>query len=161
MKRLNLLIFLVLLLTGCANAKENDEKDEWFNSEKKAIDYGIQDENISKNDILEKVDLDGEKVIVFRFTTLDGKGICIARIIHKNNKYQWYRDLNQVVLKSSKPNIGNLDVSTDFKTHKGKKYKLYLGVADKPNFTFETAENIEITPKIDEKTNMYYYIMPE
>ncbi|ASB91337.1 hypothetical protein OZL92_16080 [Bacillus sonorensis] len=152
-----LFLLFVLFLAGCSSTKEN----KWFDSEEKAIEYGAKSENISKNDILEKVDLDGEKVIVFRFTESAGKGICIANIIHKDNKYQWNRDFQHIILKSEKSNIGNLDVSAKFKTPQGKKYKLYIGVADKPNFTFETDEGLDTTPTIDEKTKMYYYIMAE
>ncbi|MFN2746496.1 MULTISPECIES: hypothetical protein [Bacillus] len=159
MKQYKIILLLVLILAGCSSAKDNQEEQQWFNSEEKAIEHGIQSENINKSDILEKVDLNGEKVIVFRFTESDGKGICIAHIIHKNNKYQWNRNFQHIILKSDKPNIGNLDVSADFKTSQGKKYRLYLGVADKQNFTFETDDGLETTPTIDKKTNMYYYIM--
>ncbi|MEC1261007.1 hypothetical protein P9D34_11175 [Bacillus swezeyi] len=161
MKQLKVLFFSLLLLTGCSMAKENNKEDKWFNSEQEAIEDGIKYENITKNDILDKINLNGKKVIVFRFSESDGKGICIAYINHKNNKYQWYRDLNYVILKSDNPNIGNLNASTEFKTPKGESYKLYIGVADKSNFKLKTDIGHKVTPNIDEKTGMYYYIMSE
>lgn len=156
-KLMILLLSFIILLTGCTSKK--DEETKWFNSQNKAIEYGLKYEDIKKNDILEVVDLKGEKVVVFRFGDPDGKGICIAHLINKNNQYQWYRDLQRVILKSDKPNVGNLNVTTDFKTTSGKEYKLYLGVANNSNFTINTDTELNVRPKIDQKTGMYYYII--
>ncbi|MDW7618054.1 hypothetical protein SC499_26235 [Peribacillus simplex] len=156
MKKLMIFLFLIILLTGCTS--KTNEEIRWFKSQKEAIAYGLKYEEIKKNDILEVVDLKDENVVVFKFDDPYGKGICIAHLIHKDNQYQWYRDLQRVILKSEKPNVGNLNVTTDFKTINGKEYKLYLGVAENSNFTINTDTELNVKPKIDQDTGMYYII---
>ncbi len=158
MKKLMIFLFLLFLLAGCTS--KTNEEIKWFKSQDEAIDYGLKYEEIQKNDILEIIDLKDENVVVFKFDDSDGKGICIAHLIRKDNQYQWYRDLQKVILKSNNPNVGNLNVTADFKTIKGqKKYKLYMGVVEGSNFTINTDTELNVKPKIDQDTGMYYYII--
>lgn len=73
MKKRTVLLFLAILVAGCASAQENDEQTKWVNSEQEAIEDGIRYENITKDDIIDKIDLNGEQVVVFRFGDSEGE----------------------------------------------------------------------------------------
>ncbi|XBO86555.1 hypothetical protein AAGG52_02990 [Bacillus licheniformis] len=73
MKKRTVLFLLVIWLAGCASAQEADQQTKWVNSEQGAIEDGIRYENITKDDILDKIDLNGEKVVVFRFSDSEGR----------------------------------------------------------------------------------------
>lgn len=65
MKKRTVLFFLLIWLAGCASAQEAEEQTKWVNSEQKAIENGIRYESITKDDIIDKIDLNGEQVVVF------------------------------------------------------------------------------------------------
>ncbi|WP_257006606.1 hypothetical protein [Bacillus licheniformis] len=80
MKKRTVLFFLLIWLAGCASAQEAEEQTKWVNSEQKAIENGIRYESITKDDIIDKIDLNGEQVVVFRFGDSEGEGIGLAHI---------------------------------------------------------------------------------
>ena len=66
---------MLIWLAGCASAQEAEEQTKWVNSEQKAIENGIRYESITKDDIIDKIDLNGEQVVVFRFGDSEGEGL--------------------------------------------------------------------------------------
>ncbi|MGL3987769.1 hypothetical protein ACSHMG_15735 [Bacillus [licheniformis] CMCC 63516] len=86
MKKRTVLFFLVIWLAGCASAQEAEKQTKRVNSEQEAIEDGIRYENITKDDIIDKIDLNGEQVVVFRFGDSEGEGICLAHIKRENAK---------------------------------------------------------------------------
>lgn len=161
MKKRTVLFFLLIWLAGCASAQEADQQTKWVNSEQGAIGDGIRYENITKDDILDKIDLNGEKVVVFRFGDSEGEGICLAHIKRENGKYQWYRDLSYVIVKSDHPETESAEASSLFTTPNGRKYTLYTGDAARLNGTFETDDGLHLEPVVDQKTGMYYQIVQD
>ncbi|WP_195259022.1 hypothetical protein [Bacillus paralicheniformis] len=159
MKKRTVLLFLAILVAGCASAQENDEQTKWVNSEQEAIEDGIRYENITKDDIIDKIDLNGEQVVVFRFGDSEGEGICLAHIKRENGKYQWYRDLNYAIVKSDHPKTESAEASSPFTTPKGSKYTLYTGDAARLNGTFETDDGLHLEAVVDQKTGMYNQIV--
>lgn len=150
-------ILLIILLIGCvANGKE---EIKWFKSEKEAIKYGLKYEEIKESDVLEIINLDKEKLVVFKFSTTEGKGINIANIVNKNKKYSWNNYMNRVIIKSNKSNVGTVNVVTELKTSNNQLYKVYLGNSgDSKDLVSDIGEEEGITPNVDESTGMYYAI---
>ncbi|MCY7774172.1 hypothetical protein MOE82_16370 [Bacillus licheniformis] len=161
MKKRTVLFFLLIWLAGCASAQEAEEQTKWVNSEQKVIENGIRYESITKDDIIDKIDLNGEQVVVFRFGDSEGEGIGLAHIKRENGNYQWYRDLNYAIVKSDHPKTENAEASAPFTTPKGRKYTLYTGDADRLNGTFETDDGLHLEPVVDQKTGMYYQIVQD
>ncbi|TYR80262.1 hypothetical protein FZC66_14135 [Priestia megaterium] len=151
LKKLTLLIFI--LLVGCST--NGKEEIKWFNNEKEAINFGIENEQIKESDIIDQFTFQEDKFLIFRFNDSNGQGVGIVNIIKKDGKYAWNRELQKVILKSEKL---NLSANATLKTESGNKYKLYLGVMENGKTTIETDNNSGITPGIDEKTNIFYYL---
>lgn len=146
---------MLFLLIGCSTkAKEKDDL-KWFNSEEKAIEYGLQNEKIKESDVLEILDLNGERFVVFKFKVSEGEGINVAQIAKKKKKYSWYTITNRIVVKSKQ---GSLDAKIEVESKKGQQFKLYTGVEKNPEKPDVIIEDEGITPIVDQETGLYYAI---
>ena len=157
MKRVLTILLLLLIITGCSNG--NDNKLKWFTTQDQAINQGIKD-----GDLNTKENIDGEmkengETFVFYKLEEENKDIVIgiANIAKQNGKYAWYRESANIGIKSG--NNPSTPVSWDTETQSGKKFTAYTGTAEDKNIPIET-EGGEVTPKINEKFGVYYYIEP-
>ncbi|RIJ63518.1 hypothetical protein [Rummeliibacillus sp. POC4] len=143
------------MLTGCSSKAKEPGDLKWFNSEEKAIAYGLQDEEIKENDVLEMLDLNGERFVVYKFKVPEGEGINVVQIAKKNKKYSWYTIANRIIVKSKQ---GKLDANVEIESKKGQQFKLYTGVVKDPEKSDELIEKEGITPIIDQEAGLYYAI---
>ncbi|PGA19481.1 hypothetical protein COL65_08310 [Priestia aryabhattai] len=157
MKRFLTILLLLLIITGCSNG--NDNKLKWFTTQDKAINQGIKDGDLNtKENIVGEMKENGE-IFVFYKLEEENKDIVIgiANIAKQNGKYAWYRESANIGIKSG--NNPSTPVSWDTETQSGKKFTAYTGTAEDKNIPIET-EGGEVTPKINEKFGVYYYIEP-
>ncbi|MBT2659390.1 hypothetical protein J7E81_30150 [Bacillus sp. ISL-18] len=156
MKKIMAVLLILLSLLGCSNTKVEGgiESSRWFDSKKQMITNLLKEEEISANDIIDRIKLDKEEIILFKFHANEGDGVGIATVFQKDNKYKWERNLQKVILKYRDYNI---ETHTTLTTTSNNKYELYLGVATKPSEVIST-ETGDIKPTVDPKTNFYYYI---
>lgn len=146
---------LILILSACSTSS-NEEKIH--KNEESALSYGLDSENIKKSDILETINLDNEKIIIFRFVEENGKGINVASILKKNNSYVWRNNMNRVIVKSDKKTIQPLNFSTVIETSSGEKLNFYAGDASDTTLMQKISREDGFTPKVDKDTNIYYYL---
>lgn len=146
-------LFLFLILNGCNKLEKN--KMNWFKTPDEAIQYGLKEEKIGEEDIIGKLKLNGEQFIVFKKEENSKSLVGLSNIAKKEKKYQWYRS-------NAYTEVDDHDIRISFvtKTLSKKKFDFYLGKVKGKEFTIETNLG-EVTPKIDKKTNIYYFISPK
>ncbi|WP_273854024.1 hypothetical protein [Guptibacillus spartinae] len=155
MKHAIITLLLIFSLIGCSSATDGNEESKSFETRQDAIEYGLELEDIEKDDILDTMSLEDQEIVLFQFSEQEGEGITLAELTKQDGEFQWKRSIQRVVLKSEDPSIGNLNVETTFEMSSGKEYALYLGVADEEGMTIETDIG-EVTPTTT--NGMYYYL---
>ncbi len=123
MKKLLIYIaFLCLILSGCENI---NKEIKWFNSQNEAIQYGMKEEGISKENIISNFDLDGELFIIYKKEEGNQLLVSLSNIAIKDNKYAWYRNSPYVNVQK--------DINIEQKTENfsGKELVFYTGIAEK------------------------------
>lgn len=144
-----LILFSIFFILGGCNEQENDGLS-WFKTENEAIQYGLNEENIVKDDMIAKLKTNGELYIIFK---KKGNTVGLSNIARRNNEYTWYRKDAFVELK------GDIKIVLTTKALSEKKFNLYIGNAKKKDITIATNLGI-ISPNIDQKTKLYYYMTP-
>lgn len=154
MKRIRGFILLVIvILSGCsANAQENIK---WFDNEADAVEYGINQEGIEKEDIVEIINTEKDEFVVYKFNSPDGEGVAIASINNKDNQFAWDRTIPNLVVKSED---GSLNAHTDVKGASGENYIFYSGAFENGEKTIDTNKENNIIPNEIKDSNMYYFL---
>jgi len=148
---------LVLIITGCSNV--NDNKLKWFKTQDEAINQGIREGDLNnKENIIGKIKENGETFVFYKLEE-EKKDIVVgmANLAKQDGKYAWYRENANIGIKSG--NNPSTPVSWDTETRSGKKFTAYTGTAEAENISIET-ETGEVTPQINKKFGIYYYIEP-
>jgi hypothetical protein len=78
----------------------------------------------------------------------------LSNIAKKDRKYQWYRSDAYTEVKD------DVKISFKTKTLSKKEYNFYTGIVKGKEITIETNLG-NVSPLVDEKTKIYYYISPE
>lgn len=142
------LFLLILLLTSC-----NQEKDKmkWFTTKEAAINYGLHEENLNKENIIGELKCNNEIFVVFNSGGKDNNLIGLSNLAKKDNEFLWYR--------SNPYTKVDRDIKISFiaKTFSNKEFYFYTGKANGKTITIETNEGT-VKPFVDENTQIYYYI---
>lgn len=142
------ILLIVLLTTGCSALANGNLK--WFNNVDKAIEYGLKEENINEQDLIDKVKENGELFIFYKKDLKDGPGLGVSTVSEKDGKYTWFRTDKDVLLNVS-------EISWETKTLSDKKFVIYTGTTKNENIEIETRKGI-VNPIIDKKNGIYYYV---
>ncbi|MGD6943945.1 hypothetical protein ACQCT6_18170 [Cytobacillus gottheilii] len=149
-----LILLIIVILSGCSASAQQNIK--WFDSETDAIEYGIKQEGIEKEDIVEKITIKEDKFVVYKFNSPDGEGVAIANINNKDNQFAWDRTTPNLIVKSEG---GTLKSHTDVKGASGEKYIFYTGAFDnEEEKTIDTDKEKNISPKVINDSNLYYFL---
>nr|WP_263326957.1 hypothetical protein [Neobacillus sp. Marseille-Q6967] len=116
----------------------------------KAIEYGLKEEDVTKQELIGKVEENGEIFIFYKKQLKDGVGLGVSTINEKNGKYAWFRTDQDILVNLSK-------ISWETKTLSGKKFLIYTGITKNENITIETRKG-NVEPKIDKDNGIYYYV---
>src|SRR5688500_14008786 len=83
---------ILFTVTGCSES-DNDELRyiKWFKTEEEAINYGIKEEQIKKEDILGKIKQNQETFVFFKEEEKEGISVSLANIIKQDKQYAWDR----------------------------------------------------------------------
>lgn len=152
-RRLLTLIF-ILFISGCSTS--NDDLQQ-FDSFDKAVDFGMQDEDIDKEDVIGKIKLDNKTFFFYTMSVEEGLAVGVAVISKQNDKYEWYRS-NPFVIVKNKDNK-SVDVSWDMKTKSGNSYIVYTGLVKDDSTIIKTIHG-NVTPEINSEKGIYYYVEP-
>lgn len=156
-KKLNIIYAIfVLFLVGCMN--ESSQGIKYFNSKQDAINYGIEEEGIEEEDILEVIQVGKSDLYVFKFKMDEGEGINIAYVIESDGKYAWYLEMSRFILLNPESEFRNTSVMTETKSLDGTITELYMGTTSEKDFQLKLKNGLKVTPTIVKGTNMYYHL---
>ncbi|MBA4536674.1 hypothetical protein H1Z61_05825 [Bacillus aquiflavi] len=80
-----ILMLLSLFMIGCQQSNER-----WFDSYEKAVNEGIKQTGITKQDIIAETEVDNEYFVIYSIPNEDGYAIGVSNIAKLNGKYSWY-----------------------------------------------------------------------
>ncbi|WHY85558.1 hypothetical protein QNH39_23585 [Neobacillus novalis] len=152
MKKFYLLFLIVIILVGC-QTNNTIETNKTFLTYKSAVEYGLQEEGITKDDIIDEIQVGGEQFIIFINPNL-GDSIATANInVDKNGTYTWNLVGSRVVFSMS---LDHHTPSTkgEIQLLSGKKFNVYLGMDETNLPSMANGEEL----KYDEKRKIYYNI---
>ena len=145
---------MVIILVGCQTNK-TFQANKTFLTYKSAVEYGLQDEGITEDDIIDEIQVRGEQFIIFINPNL-GDSIAIANInVDKRGAYTWNLVGSRGVFAMS-ANHNTPSVKEEIQSISGKKFNFYLAM-DKiklESITDVTDEEL----KYDEKRKLYYIL---
>lgn len=154
MKKFYLLILMVITLVGCQTNKTS-QANKTFLKYKSAVEYGLQDEGITKDDIIDEIQVGGEQFIIFSNANLSDS-IAIANInVDKNGAFTWNLVGSRGAFAMSS-NHSIPSVKDEIQTISRKKFNFYLG-PDKTKLALMADVDIEEL-KYDGKREFYYII---
>lgn len=150
----------MLALTGCS-ALANDGASElkWFETKEEAIDYGIKEEEMKKEDVIGEVIENEETFVIYKKQLDEGLGVGVSSISLKNGQFAWYHSDQDVLVRNDKAKKYASQISWGTTTQSGKIFTVYTGISEKENPIIRT-ETSEVSPEIDSKTGIYFYIEP-
>ncbi|MBT2602043.1 hypothetical protein J7E55_03070 [Bacillus sp. ISL-53] len=129
-----------------------------FNSEQEALEYAKQETPYIVDFIDETKSIDNEKIVIYKFKKDKEIGIGTGTLKWKDKKVIWIKNGNDIVISDN--NETKTDISGEVETYSGKKYRLYAGIANSKNIKIETETDNNITPHIDDKSGIYYLLIP-
>ncbi|QGQ45443.1 hypothetical protein [Metabacillus sediminilitoris] len=150
----------MLALTGCS-ALANDEASElkWFKTKEETIDHGIKEEKMKKEDIIGEVSENGETFVIYKKQLEEGLGVGVSSISEQDGKYAWYDPDQDVLVKNNKVKKYFSQINWGTTTQSGKSFTIYIGVSEDQSPIVKTSTS-EVSPAIDKKTGIYFYIEP-
>lgn len=155
MKNFTLLFITIFLLGGCSS---KDENENWFDSKEEAIKHGLKMEGVQDTNVLEEINIDGEAFLVFfNAASEDYVNLGIANIAYENKKYSWFRSKAFTKVNTSK-NENAIEISWKVESKSGKKYTAYAGTLITDDAMKIQTEEGFITPIINKKLGIYYYL---
>lgn len=147
------MLLLLMVITSCST---NDHAElRWFDTVDEAIRSGIEFEGLSKGDVLDKIDKDGETLIVYKITLPDGTGLAVASLAIADGKFAWYRANNPVVVLDANKEPVSV-VKTTITTESQKSFIVHLGATKNPNQTIITEKGV-VSPTVDQNSGLFYY----
>lgn len=155
MKRFLSLTMILIIVTGCSALANDDLK--WFKTLDEAIEYGIKEEELKKQDVIGEVKENGETFIFYKKKLDEGLGIGVASISEQNGQFAWYRSSQDVLVKNDNTENYSSEISWDTKTQSEKSFTVYTGIKKEQNFSINTPKG-EVNPEIDKNTGIYFYI---
>ncbi|MFJ7728564.1 hypothetical protein ACIQXV_20750 [Neobacillus sp. NPDC097160] len=154
MKKFYLIFLMVIILVGCQSNK-TFQANKTFLTYKSAVEYGLQNEGITKDGIIDEIQVGGEQFIIFTNPNL-GDSIAIANInVDKNGAYTWNLVGSRVVFAMCSDHH-TPSVKDEIQTISRKKINFYLGT-DKTKLAWMADVDSEEL-KYDEKRELYYII---
>ncbi|KWU57729.1 hypothetical protein AWW70_21380 [Bacillus mycoides] len=155
MKNILILLICLFIIGGCSY--QNNEL-KWFDNLDAAITYGMKKESIQKEDILGKVEKNGEIFIVYKKKLKEGLGVGVSSISKENNKFSWYRSNPFVLVKNKHVETYPTKISFDIVTQSNKTFIVYVGVSNKEIIYIDTLTKKKVIPQTDKNTGIYFYI---
>ncbi|MDF2036464.1 hypothetical protein P2R12_05580 [Cytobacillus oceanisediminis] len=150
----------MLALTGCsALASDGASEMKWFETKEESIEYGLKEEKIKKEDIIGEVSENGETFIIYKKQLEEGLGVGVSSISEKDGQYAWYDPDQDVLVKNDEVKKYSSQISWGTETQSGKTFTIYTGVSDEGTPVVKT-ETGEVSPTIENKTGIYFYIEP-
>ncbi|WP_027408481.1 hypothetical protein [Anoxybacteroides tepidamans] len=158
MKNILAALLVLFAVSGCSESN-NDELRyiKWFKTEQEAIDYGIKEEWIKREDILGKIEQNHETFVFFKEEEKEGTAISLANIIKQDKQYAWDRIKISWLIKPHNDNHSH-EVSWEFETQSKKKFIVYTGTTEKQSISIKTKNGATVKPKVDTDSGIYYYI---
>lgn len=159
MKLILTLLMILYIVTGCSGST-NDRIDslKWFKTENIAIDYGMKEEKITKENVIGKIKKNGETFIFYKKNLPDGLGLGIASISEKNGQYAWYKVDQDILVKKNDNEAYSPEINWDTKTQSGKSFTVYTGITKDQNISIKTPKGIVKPDIIDKNSGIYFYI---
>lgn len=150
--RPQLLLFLIFaLLVGCSTAQE---KLSSYSTIDEAIAKGLEEEGVSKENILSKENI-GDNLFIF-YRNKDSLGV--ATIYTKEKNYTWYKGQPNLEVKNSTNEFPFFEGT--IKTQDKKEYQIIVGKALNKEIgkvtVYEDGTPTEVS--VDSKSGLYYYI---
>lgn len=150
----------MLTLIGCSSLANNGANElKWFKTKEETIDHGIKEEKMKKEDIIGEVSENGETFVIYRKQLEEGLGVGVSSISEQEGKYAWYDPDQDVLVKNDKVKKYSSQISWGTTTQSGKTFTIYTGVSGDEGPIIKT-ETSEVSPTIDKKTGIYFYIEP-
>ncbi|MFF0828740.1 hypothetical protein ACFYU8_17950 [Brevibacillus sp. NPDC003359] len=146
------LLLSLMVITSCST---NDAELRWFATADEAIQDGIQIEGLTKGDVLDKIEKDGETLVVYKISLPDGIGLGIASLAKAEGKFAWYRANNPVIVQDANQKPVSV-VKTTITTESKKSFMVHLGATKVPNQTIVTDKGV-VSPTIDNSSGLFYY----
>ncbi|SHG56268.1 hypothetical protein [Ornithinibacillus halophilus] len=76
-------IFILILLAGCSQ----DDRSSWFETKEKAIEHGLEKENVDQSAVLSVEEYQGETFVFF----VRAGGLGVASLTESKKGYRWFR----------------------------------------------------------------------
>jgi hypothetical protein len=145
---------MVITLVGC-QTNNASQANKTFLTYESAVEYGLHEEGIIKDDIIDEIQVRDEQFIIFINPNL-GDSIAIANInIDKNGVYTWNLVGSRGVFAMSS-NHNTPSVKDEIQSISGKKFNFYLGLNKTKLAGMAEVDSEEL--KYDEKRELYYII---
>ncbi|SFS45194.1 hypothetical protein [Marininema halotolerans] len=157
MKKVTITLFIILIMSTLISACSDKNTEKSFKSEREAIQYGMKTTANITRIIGESQFVKNEKIVVYLIKSDGDDGISSATLTHKGKRVTWTTNGNPFVVRDR--NNEDTEGSMVFNSPSGRKYELYAGVAHGPHPTFNTQYENDVTPNVDKKSNIYYYVM--
>ncbi|MFD1205020.1 MULTISPECIES: hypothetical protein [Sporosarcina] len=147
-----LLLLLFAFLSGC-------QSNQTFSTYEEALEFGLTEEGITKNEIVDEFKLNEEKFIIYVVPNAEGDAIRIANISLENNDYIWKPAGSKVslVIRNSNP-TETLSVEGEIESISGKNFIVNLGTYKDKNEIIKNEDGEVVNPKFDENRKIYYQI---
>lgn len=151
-RTLSLILVFYVLTAGCSN--NDKDKIEWFKSKNQAIQQGLSNEDLKKDDILSVESIAGETFIFINHLNT----LRVATLSKNKQGFRWYRSTQDLGFVNK---VGDYSVSSVIiETEDGKKFKLFAGR------TFDKrikemcvkGEGQEKILKVDQNSGLFYTI---
>lgn len=158
MKKIAPFAIALLTITGCSAFASNKGSDlTWYNTKVEAINHGLKEEGIKKEDIIGDVTENEETFIIFKKKLDDGIGVGVSNIGEKDGEFTWYDADQDVLVKDEKVNKYASQISWESKAFSGRTVTIYTGMSSDQRPLIKTS-NGELSPTVDKNTGIYFHI---
>lgn len=155
MKSILAVLLIIISISGCSSSDSNEMKR--FKTEEEAINYGIKEEGIKKENIIGKAEQNHETFVFLKEEEKEGIDVSLANIIKKDKQYAWDRIGASSLIKHNNGSPSP-EVSWEFETQSKKKFTVYSGTTTNQKISIETKSGQTVEPKVDKDSGIYFYI---
>lgn len=76
------------MIAGCSQESNNSNKRGWYETKEEAIEHGLKDEEVNRDDILSIQEIKGESIVFYEHNG----GLGVASITKTEKGYSWFRN---------------------------------------------------------------------
>ncbi|RAS91800.1 hypothetical protein A3863_04795 [Priestia endophytica] len=154
-----LVVVLGIFIFNNNGLKETKETEKQFDTEQEALQYAKRQTPNIVDVISETKLVENEKVIIYKFKKNEEVGVGTGTLTWKNKKVVWNKNGDDTIIYNIDDKT-KTDISGNVETPSGNKFKLYAGIANSKNIKIETETDDNVVPHFDQKSKIYYLLIP-